>query len=65
MKIKIKKGVVDVYPILTHIQEDIREKLRPLRYSEKLKHYVDELQKGVTIEWYVKIKRKETKPKRR
>ena len=29
MRIKIKKGIVDVYPIIAHIQEDIREKLRP------------------------------------
>ena len=40
------------------ITKDIKEKLRPLSYSKKLRHYVDELQKDVVIEWKVIIKNK-------
>lgn len=58
MKIKIPKGTEDVHPYTTHIIETIREKLRPLRYSEKLKHYTDELQYDVIIKFNVNVKRK-------
>lgn len=54
MIIKIKKGTEDITPYIMRIETIIRDKIRPLRYSNKLKCYTDELQSDVKL--YIKIK---------
>lgn len=61
MKITLKKGQLDTNSIMEIINQDIREKITKLRYSKELKHYVDELQKDVVIEWKVVIKKSKSK----